>query len=68
MWFIAYHHSLRPNEAGIKFVANERATTAEQLALERLGYVITRVAPTFKSRMDAFLDGTLLDPEQPVLG
>ena len=58
MWFIAYHHSARP-EAGIKFVESKDAATTEGLRLEASGYVITNVAPTSKTRMDAFLAGTL---------
>lgn len=68
MWFIAYRHSLRPDEGGIKFVANEEATLGAGQLLEASGYVITNVAPTSKARMDAFLAGTLYDPEQPLLG
>jgi hypothetical protein len=68
MWFIAYRHSLRPGEAGVKFVQSETDAAAAGLHLESSGYVITKVAPTSKTRMDAFLAGTLTDPEQPTLG
>jgi hypothetical protein len=68
VWFIAYRHSARPDEAGIKFVPSEAATVAESRRLEALGYIITKVAPTSKTRMDAFLAGTLRDPGQPLLG
>jgi hypothetical protein len=68
VWFIAYRHSARPDEAGIKFVPSEAATAAEGLRLESLGYVVTRIAPTSKTRMDAFLAGTLRDPGQRLLG
>jgi len=68
MWFIAYRHPLRPDEAGIKFVQSEAATVADRQRLESSGYVVTKIAPTSKARMDAFLAGTLLDPKQPVLG
>jgi hypothetical protein len=68
VWFVAYHHSIRLTEAGIKFVRNELDAIAEGERLEPLGYVVTNVAPTSKTRMDAFLAGTLADPEQPLLG
>jgi hypothetical protein len=68
VWFVAYHHSLRVSEAGIKFVRTELEAIAEGHRLEPLGYVVTNVAPTSKTRMDAFLAGTLSDPEQPLLG
>ena len=68
MWFIAYQHPLRPKEAGVKFVQSEAATVAEGQSLGALGYTVTKIAPTSKSRMDAFLAGTLADPEQPLLG
>jgi hypothetical protein len=58
VWFVAYHHSIRANEAGIKFVLNEVDALAEGERLEPLGYVVTNVAPTSKTRMDAFLAGT----------
>jgi hypothetical protein len=68
VWFVAYHHSIRANEAGIKFVRTEAEAVIEGERLGPLGYVITNIAPTSKTRMDAFLAGTLTDPEQPVLG
>jgi hypothetical protein len=49
-------------------VRNEVEAIAEGERLGPLGYVITNVAPTSKTRMDAFLAGTLSDPEQPLLG
>jgi hypothetical protein len=64
VWFITYRHAIRPNEAGIKFVHNEAATVTEVRHLEAVGYVITKIAPTSKTRMDAFLAGTLADPER----
>jgi hypothetical protein len=68
VWFIAYRHLLRSDEAGIKFVQNEAQSIASGQSLKSLGYEITKVAPTSKARMDAFLAGTLTDPEQPLLG
>ena len=68
MWFIAYRHSLRLGESGVKFVQSETDAAAEGLNLESSGYVVTKVAPTSKTRMNAFLAGTLSNPEQPVLG
>jgi len=68
VWFVAYQHSTRANEAGVKFVHTEVEAIAEGQRLGSLGYVITNVEPTSKARMAAFLGGTLTDPEQPVLG
>ena len=68
MWFIEYRHSARPDEGGIKFVENEKATLAASQHLELEGYLITNVAPTSKARMDAFLAGTLADPWEPPVG
>jgi len=68
MWFIAYHHMVRQGEAGIKFVQSEGEAIAEKQRLEQLGYIATKIAPTSKTRMDAFLAGTLTDPEHPLLG
>ena len=45
MWFIAYHHSLRPDEAGVKFVQGMEEAVAEGQRLEGLGYLITKIAP-----------------------
>jgi hypothetical protein len=67
MWFIEYRHLLRPDEGGIKFVENEKATFASGRELEASGYVVTNVAPTSKARA-AFMAGTLSDPNQPLLG
>jgi hypothetical protein len=68
VWFIAYRHSLRPDEAGIKFVQSEAETIADRQRLEALGYVITSVAATSKTRTNACLAGTPSDPAQPILG
>ncbi len=68
MWFIQYQHPVRRDEGGIKFVENEAAAFAAGQELEASGYVITTVAPTSKARMEAFLAGTLTDPEQPPRG
>jgi hypothetical protein len=68
MWVITFKHSSRPDEGGIKFVENEAATVAYSQELEASGYVIKSIAPTSKARRDAFLAGTLSDPEEPTLG
>jgi hypothetical protein len=68
VWFIAYRHSLRPDEAGVKFVLNEAATVLEGQRLVSIGYVVTKCARTSRSRIEAFLAGTLADPEHPLLG
>ena len=68
MVYRSIEHSTRPDEGGIKFVANEAATVAYGQELEASGYVIKSVGPTSKARMDAFLAGTLTDPEEPPLG
>lgn len=43
-WFISYRHSLRTDEAGVKFVGNYVDVVAEKQRLELLGYVVTDVA------------------------
>jgi hypothetical protein len=43
-WFISYRHSLRPDEAGVKFVPDKAAAIAEGQHLETFGYVVTRIA------------------------
>jgi hypothetical protein len=53
VWFVAYHHSIRLSEAGIKFVRNELDAIAERERLKPLGYIVTNIAPTSKTRMDA---------------
>ena len=55
MWFIAYHHSLRLDEAGVKFMHSEAEAIAEKERLEPLGYIVTKIEPTSKVRMKAFL-------------
>ncbi len=67
MWFIAYHHSLRPDEAGVKFMRSEAEAIAEKERLEALGYTVTKIEPTSKVRMKAFLASTLSAPEQRLL-
>jgi hypothetical protein len=67
VWFIAYRHSLRPDEAGLKFVHEEAEAVAGGERLKAQGYVITKVAPTSQARMDAFMAGTLSDPDQRFL-
>ena len=63
VWFIAYRHSRRPDEAGIKFVPSEAETVIERLRLESHGYVITKVAQTSNARMRAFLADNLAYPD-----
>jgi hypothetical protein len=43
-WFISYQHSLRPDEAGVKFVCDQTEAAAEKLRLESRGYVVSRIA------------------------
>jgi hypothetical protein len=62
VWFVAYQHSLRLDEAGIKFVSSEAETVIERLRLEAHSYIITRVAQTSNARMNAFLAGNLAYP------
>ena len=45
VWFISYHHALRPDEAGIKLVCDPVAAAEEKLRLESRGYVVTKVEP-----------------------
>jgi hypothetical protein len=54
VWFIAYHHSLRPDEAGVKFAHNEAEAIPEKERLESRGYMVTKIEPTSKARMAAF--------------
>jgi hypothetical protein len=68
MWFITYRNPLRPGEGGIKLVLGKDATLVAGQHLEASGYVITKVAPTSKARMDALLAGTVSDPKQSPLG
>jgi hypothetical protein len=59
VWFISYQHSLRPDEAGVKFVGDQSAATAEKQDLESRGYVVTEVAqsPHASAAADARLAG-----------
>jgi hypothetical protein len=43
-WIIAYRHSGRPDEAGVKFVPDGTQAVAERARLESLGNVVTRIA------------------------
>jgi hypothetical protein len=43
-WFVSYQHSLRADEAGVKFVSDRAAAITEGQHLETLGYVVTRIA------------------------
>ncbi len=61
MWFITYHQPFRPDEAGVKFVNGEAEANAEAERLKAYGYVITKIAPTSKTRIEAFLAGTVSD-------
>ena len=47
VWFISYRHSLRPDEAGVKFVCEQSEAIAEKRRLESRGYVVTQVAQSF---------------------
>jgi hypothetical protein len=62
-WFLAYHHSIRSDEAGVKFLFGEAEAIAEGRRLGSLGYVITNVSLTTKARDEALLAGTLSDPK-----
>ena len=44
VWFVAYQHSLRPDEAGVKFVQGQSEAATEKQDLESRGYVVARVA------------------------
>jgi len=57
VWFVAYRHSTRPDEAGIKFVQSEAEAIAEGRRLESLGFIVERIAQTSKARIDAYLAG-----------
>jgi hypothetical protein len=55
VWFVAYHHSLRLDEAGVKFVLNEAASVVESERLALLGHLINTRAPISKARIEAFM-------------
>jgi hypothetical protein len=44
VWFVAYHHLIRADEAGVTFVPDQAHAIAERLRLEALGFIVTRVA------------------------
>jgi hypothetical protein len=44
VWFMSYQHSLRPDEAGVKFACDQSEAAAEKLRMESRGYVVARVA------------------------
>jgi hypothetical protein len=54
-WFVAYRHSTRSDEAGVKFLRGEAEAIAEGRRLGSLGYVITDVALTTKAPNEALL-------------
>jgi hypothetical protein len=43
VWFISYQHSLRHDEAGVKFAGGQSEAAAEKQDLESRGYVVTEV-------------------------
>jgi hypothetical protein len=49
-------------------VHSEAEADTEEESLESVGYVVTKIAPTSRAHIEAFLAGTLSDPEQPLLG
>jgi hypothetical protein len=67
VWFITYHRPFRPDEAGIKFVNGEAEANAEAERLKAYGYAITKIAPTSKTRIAAFMAGTLSDSGRRLL-
>ena len=56
-WIIAYRHSLRPDEAGVKFLRSEAEAVAEGAWLEALGYIVERIGQTSKARIEALASG-----------
>jgi hypothetical protein len=56
-WIIAYRHSHRPDEAGVKFLHSEAEAVAEGAWLEGLGYIIERIGQTSKARIEALVAG-----------
>jgi hypothetical protein len=63
VWFVAYRHSLRPDEAGVKFVHDQSEAAAEKQDLESRGYVVARVAPS--PHASAGADPAHPHPHQP---
>jgi hypothetical protein len=53
VWFVSYQHSLRPDEAGVKFVCDQSEAVAEKQRLESLGYLVTEVAESHHARADS---------------
>jgi hypothetical protein len=43
-WFVSYQHSLRTDEAGVKFVPDRAAAIIEGQHLQTLGYIVTKIA------------------------
>jgi hypothetical protein len=43
LWVVAYHHSIRTDEAGIKFVPDQAEAAAKAHGLEALGYIIAKI-------------------------
>jgi hypothetical protein len=60
VWFISYQHSLRPDEAGVKFAGDQSEATAEKQDLESRGYVVTEVAQS--SHASAAAEARLAGP------
>jgi hypothetical protein len=67
-WFVAYRHSIRTDEAGVKFLHGEAEAIAEGRRLGALGYVVTNVSLTSKARTETLLAGARSNFEQPLLG
>jgi hypothetical protein len=66
VWFITYHQPSRPDEAGIKFVKGEAEAIAEAERLKEFGYVITKITPTSRTRIES-LAGPLSDSGRRLL-
>jgi hypothetical protein len=67
-WFVAYHHSIRSEEAGVKFLFGEAEAIAEGRRLGALGYVVTNISQTTKARTEALLACKLSAPAATASG
>ena len=64
VWFITYQSPARADEAATKFVLSEAEAITEGQRLKSLGYAVMNMAPTTKTRVEAYLSGALSDPAQ----
>lgn len=54
-WLILYQHRLRPDEAGVKSIADQSEVAEETSRLEAGGYDVVTVAQSLQSTFDWLL-------------